>query len=98
MSQRITDFVLKLPNSLSPNLYRFIKGTVHGTILKAYHLMMSPIYAGKTEGVSRELKQYDDWLKDTDRTLYKYCARQRKRGIAYIRLWRWFGINLLKIA
>ncbi len=97
MSQRLTTFFLKLPNILHPNLHHFIEITVLGTLLKAYYMMMSPIYAGKADGVSEELKKYDRWMKDADTEIYKYCGRQRKHGIAYIRLWRWSGINILKL-
>lgn len=95
MSQRITKFKNTLSSTIHSNLLVFINNTVRGTILKAYNLMMSPIYAGNTEGVKKELQKYDHWLKETDKELYKYCGRQRKHGIAYIRIWRWFKINLL---
>ena len=97
MSQRLTLFYQKLPTGMQHNLFSFIQGTVQGTVLKAYNLMMSPVYAGNSGGVDNELRQYDQWLKTTDKTLYKYCGRQRKHGIAYIRFWRWFSINLLKL-
>ena len=97
MSQRLTWFYHCLPVTMQHDLFSFIKGTVQGTVLKAYDLLMSPIYAGNTEGINDELKQYNRWLKKTDNNLYKYCGHQRKHGIAYIRIWRWFGINLLKL-
>lgn len=97
MSQRITKFFLNVPKTLHPNLYKFIEETVRGTIVKTYHLMMSPIYAGKTENIKTELKKYDKWLKETDKELYKYCGKQRKHGISFIRFWRLIGINLLKL-
>lgn len=96
MSQRLTRFYLGLPTTMQHNLFIFIEGTVQGTVLKAYNLMMSPVYAGKNNGVEEELQQYDKWLKDTDKALYKYCGRQRKHGVAFIRIWRWTGINLMK--
>ena len=96
MSQRITRFYLNIPASLHPNLRHFIEDTVRGTIARTYHLMMSPLYAGKAEGIKEELKNYDSWLKGTDKGLYRHCGRQRKHGIAYIRLWRITGINLMK--
>lgn len=95
MIQRVTKFYLQLPDTLSSNLHRFVEDTVCGTLTRAYNLMLSPIYAGKTEGVAKNLKKYDRWLKKTSKELYIYCGRQRKHGIAYIRLWRWTGINLL---
>lgn len=98
MSQRIIQFYHTLPSSIQPNMYRFIEETVKGTVLKVYNLMMSPVYAGKTEGVRRELKRYDSWLKATDKKIFKYCGRQRKHGIAYIRIWRYFRINTIKIS
>ncbi|MBP5547927.1 MAG: glycosyltransferase family 2 protein [Bacteroidales bacterium] len=97
MSQRLTQFYHNLPATIQHNLFSFIEGTVQGTVLKAYNLMMSPVYAGNVEGINDELKQYNRWLKKTDNNLYKYCGRQRKHGIAYIRFWRWFGINLIKL-
>lgn len=97
MIQRVTKFHLQLPDTLSRNLHRFVEDTVCGTLTRAYNLMLSPIYAGKTEGVAKNLKKYDRWLKKTSKELYIYCGRQRKHGIAYIRLWRWTGINLLKL-
>lgn len=97
MSQRITSFFLSMPNSLHPKLRAFIEETVRGTLVRSYHLMMSPLYAGKAEGAKEELKKHDHWLKKTSRELYAYCGRQRKHGIAYIRLWRWFRINALTI-
>ena len=98
MSQRITQFYHKLPSTMQSTLRQFIEDTVRGTILRAYNLMMSPIYAGHAEGVKNELKQYDRWLKETDKELYKYCGHQRKHGIAYIRLWRRFRINLMSFS
>ena len=97
MSQRITQFYLGLPTTMHPNIHRFIEETIQGTVLKAYNLMMSPIYAGNTKGVKYELRKYNSWLKTADRKLFRYCGCQRKRCIAYIRLWRWTGINILKI-
>ncbi len=97
MSQRLTRFFLQTPPSLNPDLYSFIENTIRGTVIKAYELMMSPAYAGKSDGVDNELKQYDHWLKTTDKELYRYCGRKRKHSVAYIRIWRWFGINLLKL-
>lgn len=97
MSQRITNFYINLQTLVQSNLHIFIDETVKGTVLKAYNLMMSPQYAGKSEDVVKELKKYDHWLKATDKGLYCYCGRQRKHGIAYIRLWRWTGLNILKI-
>lgn len=98
MSQRITSFFLSMPESLHPKLRAFIEDTVHGTLVRSYHLMMSPIYAGKAEGVKEVLKNHDRWLKKTSNELYAYCGRQRKHGIAYIRLWRWFRINTLNLS
>ena len=97
MSQRLVCFHHTLPSSIQSKLYQFINGTVKGTVLKAYNLMMSPVYAGKEENVCNELKQYDRWLRENDDKLYKFCGRQRKHGIAYIRMWRWFGINVMKL-
>ena len=98
MSQRITCFYIFAPASLHPNLRKFIEDTVRGTLVRTYHLMMSPLYAGKTEGVKASLKCYDHWLKETDKELYAYCGRQRKHGIAHIRIWRWFRINTLNLS
>lgn len=97
MSQRITLFYKSLPSSLQPNLYHFIESSVKGAILKAYNLMMSPLYAGNAEGVDSDLRQYDQWLKETDKTLYNNIARHRKHGLAYIRIWRLIKINLLNL-
>ncbi|MBQ6955381.1 MAG: glycosyltransferase family 2 protein [Bacteroidales bacterium] len=97
MSRRLVQFHRKLPSTLQPNLYRFIERTVQSAILKTYDLMMSPLYAANTEGVDEELRQYDKWLKETDKTLYNHCGRHRKHGIAYIRLWRLFRINVLNL-
>ncbi len=96
MIQRVTQFYLQLPDTLSRNPHRFVEDTVKGTLTRAYNLMLSPIYAGKTEGVAEDLKQYDRWLKKTSKELYNYCGSQRKHGIAYIRLWRWTRINIMK--
>jgi glycosyltransferase involved in cell wall biosynthesis len=97
MSQRITTFLLETPTTLQPDLRHFIEETVKGTLLKAYYLMMSPVYAGGSEGVDKELRSYDRWLKEKSKTLYAYCGRQRKHGIAFVRLWRILRINILKI-
>lgn len=97
MSQRITKFYINVPNTLHPNLLTFIDVTIRGTIIRAYHLMMSPLYAGKEDGVKKELRKYDSWLKTTDKKLYKYCGKQRKYGISFIRFWRITGINLLEL-
>lgn len=96
MSQRITHFFHRIP-AVHPNLYRFIESTVKGSIVKSYNLMMSPIYAGRTEGVKEELKRYDRWLKNSDHEIYRYCGKQLKHGFNYIRIWRLFRINLMKI-
>ena len=97
MSQRITTFYLNVPKTLNNNLYGFIDETIRGTIVRTYHLMMSPIYAGKVNGVKEELCKYDSWLKRTDIELYKYCGKQKKHGISFIRFWRLTGINLIKL-
>ena len=97
MSQHITMFLLNIPTTLNHNLYKFIDETVRGTIARTYHLMMSPLYAGKADGVKEELRKYDSWLKETNKELYNYCGKQKKHGIAFIRIWRWFDINLLKL-
>ena len=98
MSQRITNFFLSMPESLHPILRGFIEDTVRGTLVRTYNLMMSPIYAGKAEGVKEVLKNHDRWLKETSKELYAYCGRQRKHGIAHIRIWRWFRINTLNLS
>lgn len=95
MSQRLTSRFLQIPSTLNANLYGFIENTVRGTIMKAYELMMSPVYAGKNEGVGKELKQYDRWLKKSDKKLYDYIGRQPKHGVAFINFWRFFDINLM---
>ena len=97
MSQRITDFFHTVPQTLHPALRQFIHETVYGTAVRTYQLMLSPIYAGKTPGVAEDLRRYDRWLKSFDKDIYHHCARQRKHGIAFIRLWRWTGINILKL-
>ncbi len=97
MSQRITQFLTDAPRTMQPNLYNFIEETVRGTVAKAYYLMMSPVYAGKLDDAKKELKRYDNWLKETDKELYKYCGRQKKHGVSFIRFWRLTGINLLKM-
>lgn len=96
MIQRVTKFYLQLPDTLNRNIHHFVEDTVKGTLTRAYNLMLSPIYAGKTEGIVEDLMQYDRWLKKTSKELYNYCGHQRKHGIAYIRLWRWTGINTMK--
>lgn len=93
MIQRVTQFYLQLPNTLNRNLQRFVEDTVNGTLTRAYDLMLSPVYAGKTKGIAEDLKQYDRWLKKTSKELYRHCGHQRKHGIAYIRLWRIFRLN-----
>lgn len=98
MIQRVTQFYLQLPNSLNRNLHSFVEDTVKGTLTRAYNLMLSPIYAGKSEGVAEVLKQYDRWLKKTSKELYSHCGRQRKHGIAHIKVWRWFRINLMNLS
>ncbi len=98
MIQRVTKFYLQLPDTLNRNLHCFVEDTVKGTLTRAYNLMLSPLYAGKTEGVAKDLKQYDRWLKKTSKELYTHCGRQSKHGIAYIRVWRWFRINLIKLS
>lgn len=95
MCQRITKFFLNAPDTIHPNLYKFIEETVQGTLTRAYHIMMSPVYAGRAENVKTELKSYNKWLKETNKSLYKHCAQQRKHGISFIRIWRLFNINLL---
>lgn len=97
MSQRITKFFLNAPDTLNHNLYDFIDTTIRGTIVRTYHLMMSPLYAGKMDGVKEELLKYDKWLKETSKDLYKYCSRKKKHGISFIRFWRLTGINLMKL-
>ena len=97
MSQRITDFYHSLPTALHSNLRQFVQETVYGTAVRTYHLMLSPIYAGKIEGAKEDLNSYDHWLKTSDKAIYRHCGRQRKHGIAFIRLWRWTRINLLKL-
>lgn len=97
MSQRITKFFLNAPDTLNHNLYNFIDTTIRGTIVRTFYLMMSPLYAGKTDRVKEELLKYDKWLKETDKELYKYCGRQKKHGISFIRFWRLTGINLMKL-
>ena len=94
MSRRITHFFHRMPD-VHPRLYRFIEGTVRGTVMKSYYLMMSSVYAGKAEGVGKELRRYNRWLKESDKEIYRYCGRQRKHGIAYIRVWRLTRLNLL---
>lgn len=98
MIQRVTKFYLQLPDTLNRNLHCFVEDTVKGTLTRAYNLMLSPLYAGNTEGVAKDLKQYDRWLKKTSKELYTHCGRQSKHGIAYIRVWRWFRINLIKLS
>ena len=98
MSQRITSFFQSMPESLHPKLRAFIEDTVRGTLVRTYNLMMSPIYAGKAKGVKEVLKNHDRWLKETSKELYAYCGRQRKHGIAHIRIWRWFRINTLYLS
>lgn len=97
MSQRITKFFQNTQTTLNHNLYRFIDETIRGTIVRTYHLMMSPIYAGKVEGVKEELLKYDKWLKATDIDLYKYCGKQKRHGVPLVRIWRLTGINLMKL-
>lgn len=97
MSQRITDFYCAIPSNIHPTLIQFIQETVYGTAVRTYYLMLSPIYAGRTPGVSESLRNYDRWLKSSNKDIYRHCAHQRKYGIAYIRLWRWSGINILKL-
>ena len=97
MIQRVTQFYLQLPDTLNRNLHCFVEDTVKGTLTRAYNLMLSPVYAGKSEGVAEDLKKYDRWLRATSQELYRHCGRQRKHSIAYIRLWRWTGVNLLSI-
>lgn len=97
MSQRITSFFLSVPDSLHPTLRRFIEDTVRGTLVRSYNLMMSPLYAGKAEGAKEELKKHDRWLKETSKELYKYCGCTQKHGLAFIRIWRITGINLMKL-
>ena len=97
MSQRITHFFLSAMSTLHPNLHCFMEDTVQGTLARAYYIMMSPVYAGKATNSVTELKRFDHWLKETSKTLYRHCGRHRKHGVAFIRLWRWCGINLLKL-
>lgn len=95
MSHRITQFFLNHPE-VPHNLYCFVEDTVRGTLTKAYYLMMSPVYAGNVENVKKSIRDHDKWLKTTNKKLYRHCGRQRKHGIAYIRLWRLTGVNILK--
>lgn len=98
MIQRVTQFYLQLPDTLNRNLHCFVEDTVKGTLTRAYNLMLSPVYAGKSEGVAEDLKKYDRWLRKTSKELYSHCGRQRKHGIAYIKVWRWLRINLMKLS
>lgn len=94
LAKRLVAFRNKIP-SLHPSFIQFVDNTIMGTASRAYYLMMSPIYAGKAPDAKKELKSYNQWLKETDKLVYKYCGDTKRQGIKYIRLWRMTGINLL---
>lgn len=96
LAKRLVLFRRTIP-SLHPNFEQFVNDTVLGTASRAYHLMMSPLYAGKESDVASELKSYDKWLKETDLNTYKYCGNTKKRGVRYIKIWRLTGVNLLRV-
>lgn len=96
LSQRLISYQDKVPQ-LHPRFAQFVKETICGTAARAYHLMMSPVYAADQPDSKQELKKYDSWLKETNQAIYKYCGQQKRHHIPYIKLWRMIGINILRL-
>lgn len=63
----------------------------------AYDLLMSPTYNQNISEPTKRLKELDCFIKSHSKELYKKSSQIKKKHIPYIRIWRFFGINLLKI-
>lgn len=97
LSLRMVHFYGTLPEGLHPLCREHLRQAIVGTVTLSYELMMSPSYAGRKEGIRKELKQYDKKLKTTSSLFYQAAGTTKKKGIHYIRIWRATGINLLQI-
>lgn len=96
LSLRLANFYEHLPLTIHPLILKSIQDTIAGNVALTYELMMSPIYAGKKKGISKELKAYDNELQKHP-VFYDAMRRVKKKNIAYIKFWRSTGINLLKL-
>lgn len=96
LSQRLISYQDKVPQ-LHPRFAQFVKETICGTAARAYHLMMSPVYAADQPDAKQDLKTYDAWLKVNNKKIYDYCGRIKRKGVRNIWIWRRTGINLAKL-
>lgn len=95
LSLRLSSFYDNLPNNLHPRLKKHICNGVEGTIRLSYEIMMSPVYAGKKDGVKEYLKEYNKQLKITSPFFFKRSNHFKKKSIPYIWIWRKLKINIL---
>lgn len=96
LSMRLISYLDKLPK-LQPTFDHFIKGSIYGTATRAYYLMMSPLYAAQQPDSKEELKKFDNWLKENNKDIYDYCGKEKRHRVPYIKFWRIFGINILRL-
>lgn len=97
MTERLIAFYKQIPEKTHLGIKNSIRNTILGNVGFAYELMMSPVYAGKKEGVKEELKAFDKRIKNEGREFYGESGNRKKKGIKYIKIWRITGINLLKL-
>lgn len=97
MTQRLINFYYQLPSDTVPAVRSCLVTNIMGTINFAYNLLLSPHYAGRIKEVRRKRRHYDQWLKTQAPTFYHHAGLTKRRGIAYIKLWRLTGINLLSL-
>lgn len=96
LSQRMVRFWNEMPN-VNDRLKLSLKNAIMGSVGRSYELMMSTEFAGNNSGIRQEIKVYDNWVKSNNKEFYDYCGALRKKGCPYIKIWRMFHINILKM-
>lgn len=74
-----------------------IKSNLIRNISFAYKLLMSKEYCGNMPESKVLLNEYNSYLKQTSKELYKESYKITNKHIPYVLIWRIFNINLFKL-
>lgn len=95
LTKQLITFYHALPQRTLPAVKNCLLENIQGITTFAYYLMLSPIYAGKQDGVKEVRKEFDHWLKTNAPEFYSITGKAKRAHIPYIAIWRNTGINLL---
>lgn len=96
VAKRLVVFYAENTQNFTDSIKKCLKKNIMGIVSWMYYVLLHPSYVGELAEAKLVLRDFDKMLKRTSSDLYRAAEQQKRRGIPYIKLWRW-KINIFRL-